>query len=253
MMGLIQLGRVEVLKWRRTPLYWIHLLLPLAGGAVFLAYYAISGWDPASEVQAYLEVTAGIWPFVCGMVCAMSVELEEVSRFQSFFGLPQKRYHALLVKWMSLLAAGFFSGMLGCVGFGLVYRQMDGGAVYPLKMYLEAAVVLWLGQTVLYLWHLCLSLRFGKPISIGLGLVESVWSMLFLTGLGEGRWMFFPWCWSGRWCDHLLSYNRTGGGHAAFWQGNVPAVFAICAGIAVLLTAAAFLWFWKFEGRRQQE
>lgn len=253
MTAFVHLLRAEFLKWRRTPLYWIHLLLPLGGAAVFLTYYAVSSWNPAAEVQAYLEVLAGVWPFVCGLVCAMAVELEETSGFQNFFLLPERKYQALLVKWVGLLVMGLFSGMLAMAGFGLVFRQLDGGAVYSLRRYVEAVLVLWLGQSVLYLWHLCFSLRFGKPVSIGLGLAESIFSMLFLTGLGDGRWMFFPWCWSGRWCDYLLSYKAAGGGHAVFWQGNAKPVFAVCVSVALLVIGAAFFWFGRFEGRRQQE
>ena len=101
--------------------------------------------------------------------------------------------------------------LLAVVGFAVVYRFFPEGTVFPFSVYLQEAVLIWLGQAVVYLLHLALSLRFGKTVSIGVGTAGSLLAFLMLTGLGDGIWMFFPWAWSCRGCSYLLLYAAGSG------------------------------------------
>lgn len=76
MRGWIRLLKSEAVRLRHTALSRVHLILPAAGAAVFLGYYSVSKWDSAAKVQAYLQVVACVWPFLCGVLCGMAEEME---------------------------------------------------------------------------------------------------------------------------------------------------------------------------------
>ena len=99
----------------------------------------------------------------------------------------------------------------------------------------------------LYLLHLFLNLAFSKTISLCMGTAQLVVSALFLTGLGEGRWQFFPCAWGGRWSGYLLQY----------WKGNesvsgeyVANSLVVGAVVTILFWCGALLWFHYYEGRQ---
>lgn len=211
MRGIWKLLKSEAIRLKHTPLLWVHLIVPLLGAAVFLGYYSFSGWGSAAKVQAYLQVVSCSWPFLCGIICALAEEMEAEGGWQNFLILPQRKYQALLAKWLVLLVAGFMACLLAVVGLAAVYRFFPEGTVFPFSVYLQEAVLIWMGQAVVYLLHLALSLRFGKTVSIGVGTAGSLLAFLMLTGLGDGIWMFFPWAWSCRGCSYLLLYAAGSG------------------------------------------
>lgn len=79
-------------RLRHTALSRVHLILPAAGAAVFLGYYSVSKWDSAAKVQAYLQVVACVWPFLCGVLCGMAEEMEADCGYQNFFLLPGESF-----------------------------------------------------------------------------------------------------------------------------------------------------------------
>lgn len=236
-------------RLRHTALSRVHLILPAAGAAVFLGYYSVSKWDSAAKVQAYLQVVACVWPFLCGVLCGMAEEMEADCGYQNFFLLPGRKFQALLMKWLILFLAGFPACIIAVFGFAAVYRTFPDGTVYGMAIYLGAAVVIWIGQAVVYLLHLVLAFLFGKGVSIEVGVMGSLSAFLMLTGLGDGIWMFFPWSWSGRSCSYLLLY-MAGKSDGAVINPMIKTELGICAVIFAFLTAAAFLWFSGYEGRK---
>lgn len=252
MRGIGRLLKSEAIRLERTPLLWVHLIVPLLGAAVFLGYYSFSGWGSAAKVQAYLQVVSCSWPFLCGIICALAEEMEAEGGWQNFLILPQRKYQALLAKWLVLLVAGFMACLLAVVGFAAVYRFFPEGTVFPFSVYLQEAVLIWLGQAVVYLLHLALSLRFGKTVSIGVGTAGSLLAFLMLTGLGDGIWMFFPWAWSCRGCSYLLLY-AAGSGQNFTLSPSVKMGGIFCLVMGLVLTAVIFVWFSHYEGRRNLE
>ena len=86
---------------------------------------------------------------------------------RTFFLLPGRKFQALLMKWLILFLAGFPACIIAVFGFAAVYRTFPDGTVYGMAIYLGAAVVIWIGQAVVYLLHLVLAFLFGKGVSIG--------------------------------------------------------------------------------------
>ena len=120
-----------------------------------------------------------------------------------------------------------------------------------MAVYLEAALAIWLGQTVVYLMHLMLTLCFGKTVSIGTGIAGTLLACLMLTGLGDGIWMWFPWAWSGRFASYLLLYTDRSSGQVL--SLSVKGELWFCLAASVIIAGLIFLWFTGYEGRRVQE
>ena len=252
MSRFIRLIRSEGIRMRHTAALRVHLIVPAAGAALFLWYFFFSEWGSREKVQMYLQVLSCVWPFLCGMICGMAEEMEADNGYQNFFSLPARKFQALLSKWFVLTAAGLLSCLIAVLGFALVFRHFPEGGIYGLEIYLKEAVVIWLGQAAVYLIHLLLSFWFGKSVSIGFGIMGTLLAFLMLTGLGDGIWMFFPWTWSGRLGSYLLLYINGNPGSGEL-SPVVKSELGICLAIFIVITAAAFLCFTQYEGRRRQE
>lgn len=242
----------EMYKIRHTSILWVHLVVPIAGAALFLWYYRFSGWESRAEIQAYFQSVACVWPFFCGVLCGMSEDMEEGIGYQNFLILPGKKSQALLAKWCVLMGLGFLGGMAAVMGFSVIYQWFPQGKVYSLWLCMGAALLIFAGQSVVYLLHLMLAFLAGKGASIGAGMAGTLTAFLFLTGLGDGKWMFFPWAWSGRFVSYLLIYtaekNKGQEIQETFiWQ------MGICLAVALFIILLTFLWFRSYEGRRSRE
>lgn len=242
--------RSECMKMRHTMLLWIHFLVPLTGVLVFLLYYRGSSiWGAVGKAEAYLQTAAIVYPFLAGIVCAESAELEETGHYQTFLLSVRHKFQALLIKWIVLMLFSFLSISTAVCGFGAGFALMNKSTPFPAAVYIRAAAVMWLGQIVVYLIHLFLGMQFGKGASIGIGVMEFLISALCLTGLGDGIWPFLPCAWSSRWCSYLLLYTEN---HKMWNQISRAAIkeSMICAVLGIAVIILAFGWFHYYEGRR---
>ena len=246
--------KAEWKKLAHTPVFWIHVILPVLGAAVFLTYDFFAGWNARSEVQMYLEVLSGVFPFLAGIICGQAAEMELQSGYQNFLCLPCPRPVGLLAKWTVLMAGALFSSLVAVLGFGLVYCLFPEGDVCSLSSYLAVALVMWAGQGIVYLLHLFLGFQFGNAASVSVGVVGTIAAFLMMTGLGQGRWMFFPHAWSEKWCDFMLALIFAGntGAISILKSGAWQHLLLICTIIFVGLGTAVLLWVTFFEGRKKE-
>ena len=135
--------------------------------------------------------------------------------------------------------ADFVKGNIG-IGQEVLQEKM-----MSVRQYLMAGVVLWCAGIPLYLEHLFLNLKFSKVISMGISIVQFLLSALFLTGLGDGRWQWFPCTWSNRGTTLYLLGAMEG-------PQAVPGVAEqarVCLLLGLLICAIIILWFRNYEGR----
>ncbi|MCM1125285.1 MAG: lantibiotic immunity ABC transporter MutG family permease subunit [Lachnospiraceae bacterium] len=198
MRELFRCMKAEVIKMRHTFLYPVHSVPPVLGSGIFLLYYRVSGGSDAAQISGYMEVVGIALPFVISMICAENVELESKNHFQVFLGGAGCRFNAFLAKYLVLAGIGFMAVLAAVMLFaaGFQWGLAKKGILF--HAYGKLAVILCLGSAPLYLEHLFLNLMFSKPVSLCAGIVEFLLSALFLTGLGDGRWYFFPCTWSAR-------------------------------------------------------
>lgn len=248
MASLLGLLRADLLKTRRTPLLLIHLLAPLIGAGIFLAYYSYSPWSSSDKVMAYLQVLGCALPTLIGLVCAMAAEQEAMAgQFQGMLALPGPKIKIYTSKLLQLLLLGFGAILLACVLFGLIFHWVLHQDGLGLPFYGISAVILSGSSIFLYLLHSFLSLRYGRGLSIGTGIAGSLVAALFLTGLGDGIWPFVPFAWASRFSSLWTVYNS---------GTTLPASVSgldtgIAAGVPATILAAvlAGVWFMRWEGR----
>lgn len=239
--------RGEVWKMRHTLIPVLHILIPALGILIFLLYYSFAAWSDEGKISGYMQALSVILPLVVSVICAMSVEMEEKGHFQTFLGVAVYRRNPLLAKWAVLAGMGFGAVLLAVLGFAGGFHMMSETELMSAGEYLALACVLWGCGMNLYLFHLFLNLKFSKSISLCVGTAELAVSALFLTGLGEGRWQFFPCAWGGRWSGYLIQYwIGNGTVLAEYAAGNL----AVGAAVTVLLWCGVFLWISFYEGRQ---
>lgn len=124
-------------------------------------------------------------PFLIGLFCAMLSEQEQAAgSFQAMLMAPKKLI-PFLSKLLLLLIFGLTALVLASAIFGIAFLVVLGNDLVGIDFYLFASIIM-LGSSIpMYTLHLFLSLEFDKGVSIGLGIVESLISALFLTGLGN--------------------------------------------------------------------
>lgn len=242
----------ELIKLKRQPLVWVHLLVPLAGIAIFLGYYSYTPFAPASKIEAYIQVLATVYPTLIGVVCGIAADQEaSAGQYQQLLVQPN-RLASLAAKLTLLLLLGYGSCLLATGGFGAGFIYLLKQSNAGLGFYAQAASLLFESCLFLYFLHLFISLRFGKGASIGLGIMESLISALLLTGLGDRIWIYFPSAWPIRILTIWMQYGTvsTAGVPAELllWPGIL-----ICIGAVVIGMILLGYWYTRWEGTQSVE
>ncbi|AWB43496.1 lantibiotic immunity ABC transporter MutG family permease subunit [Paenibacillus sp. CAA11] len=242
----------DFIKLRRQPMLLVHLLIPLVGIGIFLAYFAYTPYSQASKVEGYMQALAAAFPTMIGIVCAIAADQESAAgQYQQFLTLPS-RLVPLASKLSLLLLLGLGSVLLASAGFGAGFIYILNQSPYGLGFYVIAALILFGSSILLYALHFFVSLRFGKGASIGLGIVGSLTAALLLTGLGDQNWIYIPCAWAARLVTIWAQYGPSG-------AGSAPAALLLQQGILLCgVGTAAFmvllgLWFRRWEGRKSLE
>ena len=248
MRQLVRYIKADVMKTRRLGVRGAHGLVPAGTAAVFLTYYAFAPWNPVSKLEAYFQVLGVALPILLGVFSAIAAEQETASGvLQNMLSVPCRAV-SFISKLLQLLvfeAAAIFmaSGMFGAGNICLLGRTEAGFWVYW-----KAGMVLFVSSISLYTWHLFLSLRFGKGISVGLGIVESLVSALLLTGLGTYIWMYVPCAWISMFPGLYLQKYLGILDPLSAVRGKTAA--AVCVGFTILSLLAGVLWFSRWDGRK---
>ena len=221
--------KTEYRKMKGTYLPLIFAGVPLLGCGLFLLYYSFSAWNTESEIMAYAEAMGAALPLLISLLSAISVELEERNHFQTFLGTARKKKSALLGKYIALLLCTFFSFLLAVGIFGAGFTFLLGKEGMMPGLCVKLIFALWLPSAALYAIHLFLNLAFQKSVSIAVGAGESLISALFLTGLGEGNWVFVPASWSARWAMYVTGMELNDNYRAAIQESlNLRRSAGIC-------------------------
>ncbi|MCM1121689.1 MAG: lantibiotic immunity ABC transporter MutG family permease subunit [Eubacterium sp.] len=246
---LLHYMKSDYLKTKRTPLRVAHIAVPCAMAVIFLAYYAVTPWNPYGKVQAYFEIMGLGYPFLIGTFCAIVAEQESYAgAFQNLLSAAD-RQKAFLSKILLLVLLGMFSVVLASVLFGTGYYFILQQHAVRYSFYWIAAFVMAGGNVFLYLWHMFLALRAGKGVSVGLGIVESLLSALLMTGLGDFIWVFVPAAWAVRLvCSMMPAYSTE----------KLPTVDCskgiwICAAATVAALVFYLIWCGRWDGRGEND
>lgn len=246
---LLQWIRADFLKTKGLSLRPAHILVPIGAAGVFTAYFAFAPWSAYGKAEAYYQVLAMALPVLMGVFCAMLAEQEHrAGAFQSML-MVEKKCVPLLSKLTVLLLLEAGALVLASLLFYLGFHVLLGNDPVPAGFYGLVPMVLLAGSVVPYSLHLMLAFQLGGGVSMGLGIVESLVSALFLTDMGKYAWKFVPAAWPARLATGFLA-AYTGNETAAETLHTMLPVCAVASLAAVvLLTVCSLRW----EGTKNLE
>ena len=250
MEDLKRLLKTDIIKLKSTGLLWIHICIPILGLFVFLGYYSYTPWKDFSKISSYLQVLCISFPILIGIITSIIGEQEYAAGgFQNMLISSEKKPLSFISKYIFTLGLGFLSTILSVIGFYIGFSFI-GNNIFPFKISLIIICIL-IGSNLLeYTFHFFLSFRFSKGISIGIGIVESLISALFRTGMGDGRWPFFPSAWGIRFVNSLLLKYENPNNYLDPSLGlgiRIASIGTIVGFIMVLV------WFTRWEGNKAEE
>lgn len=231
----------EIIKLRRTPFFWCHLLFPVAGAAVF-GYYFTSyvTQSETNRLRLILEITATIFPILTSIMTGIVVAPEEATGFYTILS-EEKRGRAILTKLLFLWGMGTLALLLLAVCFGAFSLLLTGVGGYGTFFLALSGMAIW--AILLYVFHLFLNLKWGIGISVFFGVFESLQAIIYSNITLKGIFWYLPFAWQINWSKDVLQQVVTR--HAAGW------------GVCALLTVAAVVffvrWFLRWEGRKIYE
>lgn len=249
MKEVFRLMKAELMKMRHTFLYGLHIGAAVIGSLIFLLYYRVAGWNEVAQIAGFLEIIGVALPFAVSLVCAGNVGLEEENHFQTFFACSTRKWSAFLAKWLVLLGLCLITVLTAVFFFGAGFHWWLGKDGLSFKTYGILALILCVGSAPLYLEHLFLNMMFTKPVSLSIGVAQFLLSSLFLTGLGDGRWPFFPCTWSAR-GSLMVLVTMAGQDLPKTSAVGMRNILVTCLLLMVVIYVIIRAWFHFYEGRQ---
>ncbi|KNZ40354.1 hypothetical protein AKG39_18280 [Acetobacterium bakii] len=216
---------------------------------VFLSYFSVSPWDTVMKQKTYMTAMCMAFPILIAVMTSMVAEDEYISgNYQNLLGSYNRKWSALMSKFLVLAALGGLSTIIAVMGFYLGFANMT--LSLPLLTYVMLTFILIGCSLFLYAFHLFLSLRFSKAVSIGIGIFEALIAALFRTGMGDGRWPFFPCSWSIRftWFTVMQQSHDVISPDPLMGLGVILGV-----GVTMLSILMLMVWFENWDGHKSEE
>ena len=260
-MQIVRLLNADCKKAKHTPLLWMHLAIPLIGAAAMVLYdsYSHSAYSTAN-VGGYLQLLAIAFPLLIGVICSMSIDQEsQAGNFQVLFISSNPKHLALLSKFLFLLILGLGSALLAVFCYTAGISATLHKSLFPLSFYLTAALILTGSFVFDYMFHLFLSLRFGKGTSIGIGIAELLLAAILNTDLGVNIWVAFPCTWGIRFVTTLTNaasksaLQSTKNMMAVQTSSELNAGIFVCIVASILSVILACVWFSRWEGNKSED
>ena len=241
--------RAEFYKLKRNPVTISHIIIPIVVSAVFLAYYAISGWNETDKITAFYETLGSAFPVLIGIFIASTMEQEQnAGAFQNLLTLRSKTA-ALFSKALALLLLGLFALLFTAVLFGFGFNMIHGQSSASMGVFIMAALVMWLSAIPLYLVFEIFAFVFGKAFAIGAGLISGLIGALFLTDIGMYAWKIVPLSWTARMPETFLVYELADSGVLSEIKSQAPIYMVV----ATVCFVGYFVFATNYEGSKISE
>lgn len=260
-MKISKLISADLKKTKHTSLLWMHVFIPLIGAAAMVLYdsSAHSTYN-ISRAASYLQLLAMAFPLLIGVICSMSMDQEsQAGNFQVLFTSSNPKYLALLSKFLLLVLLGFGSALLAVYCYAAGIYVISGKNLFSWEFYLISALILTGSFVFDYMFHIFLSLRFGKGASIGAGIAELLLAAILNTDLGDSIWIVFPCAWGIRFITTFANFASKSALYAQKYMMAAQTPAELHIGISVCIAAAALsiiltgFWFSRWEGKKSED
>ena len=241
--------RADFYKMKRSPVAIAHIIIPIVVSAVFLGYYAISGWNETDKISAFYEALGFGFPVLIGVFIASTMEQEQnAGAFQNLLTLRSKTA-ALFSKALTLLLLSLFALLVTAVFFGSGFNMIHGHSNVSIGVFVMAALVMWISAIPLYLLFEIFAFAFGKAFTIGAGLISGLISALFLTDIGMYAWKVVPLSWTARMPETFLVYELSDSGALSEIRSQAPIYMVV----TIVCLAGYFVFSANYEGSKISE
>lgn len=241
--------RADFYKMKRSSVTIAHIVIPIVVSAVFLAYYAASGWNETDKISAFYEALGFGFPVLVGIFVASTMEQEQnAGSFQNLLTIRSKKA-ALFSKVVTLLLLSLFALLFTAVLFGLGFIMIHGQGTASMGVFLMAAFVMWLSAIPLYLIFEIFAFVFGKAFVIGAGLISGLISALFLTDIGMYAWKVVPLSWTARMPETFLVYELSDSGALSEIRSQAPIYMVV----TIVCLTGYFVFSANYEGSKISE
>lgn len=249
MIDFVRCVQSDFIKTKRESIRLAHILIPLGLALAFLIYYAYVPRNPFVKLEAYFQVMGIGFPFLIGLFCSIIAEQEQnAGNFWELLSSP-KRVPVFFSKLFLLIGFGTFSILFASLFFGVGYLYILKQDIVPILFYIKGGFILLGSSIFLYVLHLFLSLRFNKGVSIGVAVLESLVSALFLTGMGEVIWSYTPCAWAARFVTYALVVQT--GQNLSFKDCQIAIL------LCIIMTVVSFvlygIWAYNWEGQNTSD
>ena len=260
-MQIVRLINADCKKAKHTPLLWIHLAIPLIGAAAMVCYDSSSKTAySVSNVGGYLQLLAIAFPLLIGIICSLCIEQEsQAGKFQVLFTASKPKFLALLSKFLFLVMLGFGSALVAVFCYAGGISVVLHKNLFSWNFYMTATLILTGSFLFCYIFHLFLSLRFGKGASMGVGIAELLLAAIFITDLGDKIWVAFPCTWGIRFVTTWTNVASKSALQADKYMmasqtaAELHTGILICIVATILSILVAFVWFSRWEGKKLED
>lgn len=258
----------EAGRLRGSALIPIHAVCGLAAGIACGAYFAAAPYDPGFGTDAFFQILGAFMPLMVAIIVALNIETErEAGDMANLLGVPSRRL-GLTAKIMVLWILGLLALVLAALAFRLP-MALAGRAGTPVSALALAILGIAGGSLCLYLLAIALAMRFGRNLTIAVGVVGTGTAIGSLGGLlnglyshtlagagptGVSRWI--PFTWPARFgslgIEQALALTMPGGDGLRVSIGVTALDNLVpCLDFTLALAVALMLWIGWFEDRHK--
>ncbi|ONI40167.1 hypothetical protein AN640_01400 [Candidatus Epulonipiscium fishelsonii] len=237
----------EIYRFIHSPLLPLHIIVPILGSFIFVAYFATSNWSEEGSVSAFIQALSVTFPVLIGIIMGLSCDFEQnAGGFQIMLTTKSSKLVPHISKIIVLLILGLISAILA-LGLFYIGFYFFNHTSFSAWFFIQTAIFMFISMIPLYLLSYVISFLYGKGMSISIGIVGGMVSALLLTGLGDNNWFYTPWGLAAR--LSLFPLIRDVGNNASEMNCGIISVLIFTA----ILTILFILIFRKWEGKRIED
>lgn len=232
------------IKFKRTPIFLLHFLLPIVITLVFLYYYTIGGYRIIADVRVFFIILQICYPVFVGVVMSVFTHLDRnINGIQNTLGLVESRTSIYLGKLLFMLFLSAINLILYELCFYIGVNLFLDTNVAPLNSYIGIFPIFLFSNLFLYSLHLPVAFRFGSSVSMLLGISGTILAGYFETAIGDKIWPIIPWECGVRFLENYFNFS------------SVPIISGIISMLILTLIVLilSILWFNRWEGKITQE
>jgi lantibiotic transport system permease protein len=231
-------------KIKRTPIWLLHLLLPVVAATLYLLYYASAGYHIISDVRLFFVLVQMCYPIFVGIVVPIFINLDRnINNIQNALGIVPSRSSMYLGKLGFLLFLAAINIIMFELCFYVGANWFLGLSLTNFGEYFVIFCICLCSSLFLIFLHVPIAFKFGPSISVLAGIFGTIFAGYFENAIGNQIWPFIPWEWGVRFLENYFGYSKS----TVF-----PGILSLII-VTSMVLVLSMLWFRRWEGKVTHE